>query len=187
MQPSSRFRSLTDVTRRLDRTGLADASVAALAEARRGALLRFGRVLCGSDALAQDLVQEALARALVTWRRQGCPSDPEAYVRRAMVNLYTSLWSRRLRFERAVAEVPDSTVSADTLGDPVQQRLVWIWLGSLPPRQRAVIVLRYYEELTASEVSEVLGCSTGTVKSQASRAIKRLRMTPLGLDSERQR
>lgn len=184
MQPSAKFRGLVHVTGSPDRTALADAGLAALAEARWSVLVRFGRVLSGSDALAQDLVQEALARTLVTWRRHGCPSDPEAYVKRAMVNTYLSLWSRRLRFERPVARIPESTAApADIMADAVQRRVIWAWLGSLPPRQRAVIVLRYYEEMTVFEVAEVLGCSTGTVKSQASRAIKKLRETPLAQET----
>jgi RNA polymerase sigma-70 factor (sigma-E family) len=137
-------------------------------------LTGFGRLLAGHDARAQDLLQEALARTYLKWRRSGPPEDPLAYVRRAMVNLNTTWWRRWLSHESA-GELPDFAAAA---ADHDLRLSVWSVLQSLPPRQRAVVVLRYYEGLTEREVAEVLDCTLGTVKSQASKAIAKLRVDP---------
>jgi RNA polymerase sigma-70 factor (sigma-E family) len=139
------------------------------AQARMRALLRFAHVLTGDRDRAADLVQDALERTLLAWPRVQSKGDPEGYVRRAIVNRQISVWRRRRR-ERLVAEPPESAYD-----DSRHDRELWDALGTLPPRQRAVLVLRYYEDLTEADAAAVLGCSVGTVKSQASRGLARLR------------
>jgi RNA polymerase sigma-70 factor (sigma-E family) len=141
--------------------------------ARLPHLLRFGRALTGSEAAAADLVQEALERTLMHWSRVGAEdSDPERYVRRVMVTRNVSGW-RRLRRERLAERVPDR---GSTDPEPLWDSDLWQALTELPPKQRAVIALRYYEDLSEEEIARVLGVSRGTVKSQASRALDKLRI-----------
>ena len=142
----------------------------AFARARMQALLRFAHVLTGDPTRAADLVQDALERTLLAWPRVVRKSDPEGYVRRAIVNRHVSVW-RRARRERLVAETPDRAY----VGTAPHDADLWSALAILPPRQRAVLVLRYYEDLSEAECAAVLGCSTGTVKSQTSKALSRLR------------
>jgi RNA polymerase sigma-70 factor (sigma-E family) len=136
------------------------------------ALTGFARLLTGHDARGQDLVQEALARAYLRWRRSGAPDDPVAYVRRTMVNLHSNWW-RRLFAHESVGALPEQVASA---ADHDTRLAVWSALQSLPPRQRAVVVLRYYEGLTEVEVAAHLAISVGTVKSQTSKALTKLRV-----------
>jgi RNA polymerase sigma-70 factor (sigma-E family) len=138
---------------------------------RHTELLRFAHVLCGDADLAADLVQDALVGAGLAWRRIRRQDDPEGYLRRAIVNRYLNRW-RALRRERLVATVPEQ---ACTDADPSDGDL-WRVLATLPRQQRAVIVLRFYEDLTETQVAEVLGCSVGTVKSTGARALARLRV-----------
>jgi RNA polymerase sigma-70 factor (sigma-E family) len=137
-------------------------------------LAGFGRLLAGDDVRGQDLVQEALARTYLRWRRSGPPDQPLAYVRRTMVNLQATWW-RRL-FSRETGSEPPETATSPA--DHDLRLSVWEALRALPTRQRAVVVLRYYEGLTESEVAAVLDCSLGTVKSQASKAMAKLRVDP---------
>jgi RNA polymerase sigma-70 factor (sigma-E family) len=138
--------------------------------ARMPALLRFGHVLTGSPTDAADLVQDALERTGANWSRVQRKDNPEAYVRRAMVNRNITTWRRRRR-EQLVAETPD--VSYNDL--PPKDAALWAQLGRLPARQRAVVVLRYYEDLSEAETAAVLDISVGTVKSQTSKALATLR------------
>jgi RNA polymerase sigma-70 factor (sigma-E family) len=132
-------------------------------------LLRFAHVLCGDPHLAGDLVQDALERTGLGWRRLH-HENPEAYVRRAILNGYLNR-RRALRRERLVAAVPDEPAPHR---EPRDLHL-WHALRALPRQQRAVVVLRYYEDLSEAQIAEQLGCSVGTVKSTASRAMARLR------------
>ena len=152
-----------------------DDEFAAFVRMRMPALLRFGHALTGNPHDALDLVQSALERTGVRWRsvRRG-GRDPEAYVRRAMVNSWVSRW-RRLRRESLVAGVPDRADPEP--GGLLEREPLWQALRGLPPRQRAVIVLRYYEDLSEAEIAAVLGVSPGTVKSQTSKAMATLRRT----------
>jgi RNA polymerase sigma-70 factor (sigma-E family) len=140
----------------------------AFVRARLPHLLRFGRALTGSEHAAADLVQDALERTLMRWSKI-TSVDPEGYVRRAMVNRSISVW-RKLGRERLTDE-PTQQVHEDAQPD----RALLDALRRLPPRQRAVIALRYYEDLTEARTAAVLGCSVGTVKSQSSAAMTRLR------------
>ena len=136
-------------------------------------LLRFGYVLTGDRHRADDLVQAALVATYRRWRHVRA-DGPHAYVRRAMVNTHTSMW-RRTRRETLMPEGFDSVSGS---GNPSAydeaDELVRV-MRVLPARQRAVIVLRYYDDLTEAETARVLGCSVGTVKSHASRALRSLR------------
>jgi RNA polymerase sigma-70 factor (sigma-E family) len=139
---------------------------------RLPALLRFAHALTGNPHDASDLVQEVLERVGVRWASIGRGTGgPDAYVRRAMVNARTSRWRRR-RPETLVDQIPDA---AAPVRDRFDDEPLWQALRDLPQRQRAVIVLRYYEDLSEAEIAATLGVSTGTVKSQASRAIATLR------------
>lgn len=140
----------------------------AFVKARLPHLLRLGRALTGSEHAGADLVQDALERSLMRWSRIES-DDPEGYVRRVMVTRNISAW-RRVRRERLSAEVPETSYD-----DPQADPALWAALAQLPPRQRAVIALRYYEDLTEAQTAALLGVSAGTVKSQASRAMARLR------------
>jgi RNA polymerase sigma-70 factor (sigma-E family) len=136
--------------------------------ARLPHLLGFGRALTGSEHAAADLVQDALERTLVRWSKVTA-DDPEGYVRRAMVNRSISVW-RKLGRERLTDEVPQHAYD-----DAYEDRTLLDALRQLPPRQRAVVALRYYDDLTEAQTAAVLGCSVGTVKSQASAAMAKLR------------
>jgi len=139
---------------------------------RLPSLLRFGYALTGNPHDAGDLVQEALERVGVRWASIGRDGhSPDAYVRRTMVNARTSRWRRR-RSETLVAEVPETGVRTR---DRFDDEPLWQALRDLPARQRAVLVLRYYEGLSEVEIAATMGISAGTVKSQAARAMTTLR------------
>ncbi|MFI6299366.1 SigE family RNA polymerase sigma factor [Nonomuraea sp. NPDC050790] len=134
-------------------------------------LMRTAYLLTGDPHLAEDLLQSVLLKMLGRWPKL---TSPSAYARKAMVNQYIS-WRRRLArvTELPSAVPPDRSYSAE---DSTIVRLVMLRaLAQLPPRQRAVIVLRYYEDLTEHETAKLLNCSLGTVKSQAHHALARLR------------
>jgi RNA polymerase sigma-70 factor (sigma-E family) len=143
----------------------------AFVRARMPELLRFGHMLTGSPDAAADLVQDALERTLAAWHRVRNRDDPEGYVRRTMVNRNVSIWRRRRR-EHLVDDVPDRGHHDNPeLPDAELQRA----LATLPRKQRAVIVLRFAEDLSERRVAEILGCSVGTVKSQTFKALAKLR------------
>jgi RNA polymerase sigma-70 factor (sigma-E family) len=148
-------------------------------EARTGALLRLAYLLTGDRHLAEDLVQEVLGRAHRRWPRIGRTENPHAYVRRMIVNQHVS-WRRRrssTEIPLAPASVPESASAA--ADDRVLQRdVTWRALQRLPARQRAVLVLRYYEDLTDAEIAVTLDAAVGTVRSLAARAFARLREDP---------
>jgi RNA polymerase sigma-70 factor (sigma-E family) len=139
---------------------------------RSRALLRTAYLLTGDHALAEDLLQTALAKSWFAWGRISGP--PEPYVRRVIATTYSTWWRRRWRSEYPTGSLPERPAPAGT--GPVDERdALWRALGSLPRRQRAVVVLRYYEDLSEAETAAALGVSRGTVKSQASRALAALR------------
>ncbi|WP_418058960.1 SigE family RNA polymerase sigma factor [Pimelobacter simplex] len=147
-----------------------DAAFDAFVAARLPHLLKLGRALSGDEQRGADLVQDALERALPRWRKL---DDPEGFVRRAMVNRSISVW-RKVRRERPLPQTSDSPTRASHRDRPHDHEL-FAAVRRLPPRQRAVIALRYYEDLTEAQTADVLGCSVGTVKSQAHRALAVLR------------
>jgi len=143
---------------------------------RSARLLRAAYQLTHDWAQAEDLMQTALAKAWRAWSRLSGEADPEPYVRKIMFNTYASWWRRRWHHEAPIAEVPETGAApaADArIGDRDQ---VWRALGRLPRKQRAMIVLRYFEDLTEAQTAEVLDCSIGNVKSQTSRALAALRL-----------
>jgi RNA polymerase sigma-70 factor (sigma-E family) len=146
-------------------------SFEAFVRARLPALLRFAYAVCGDPHTAADLVQDALERTGVHWSRIGRAGDAEAYVRRAIINGRTSRW-RKLRRESLVDVVPERSPYVDRA--PHDDTL-WQLLATLPRRQRAVLVLRYYEDMSEQQIAATLGCAPGTVKSQASKALVKLR------------
>lgn len=142
-------------------------------------MVRYAHALTGSRSDAEDAVQAAYAKAFSSWRKVERAAYPEAYVRRIVTNEVASGWRRRWRHtERSTDHLPetptpghdDAVVTADAL---------WQALQRVPPRQRAVLVLRYYEDLSEREIAETLGVSAGTVKSHASKALQAMR-TSLG-------
>jgi RNA polymerase sigma-70 factor (sigma-E family) len=138
--------------------------------ARHAALLRFAHLLTGDPHAAADLVQEALEKAGLRWRSIRRQDAPESYVRRSILNSHIN-HGRRRRREHLVADAPDARGRDDEPRDDA----LWRLLATLPPQQRAVLVLRFYEDLSEAETARVLGCAIGTVKSNTSRALARLR------------
>lgn len=148
--------------------------------ARGPALCRTAYLLCGDHATAEDLVQSALVRTAERWPSVVAGGNPEGYVRRAMVNEHISRWRRFGRRERLVAELPDRPAAADGTVDRLHLLAA---IGRLAPRQRAVIVLRFYEDLSETETAVILECSVGTVKRQTHDALARLRqLVPVAID-----
>ncbi|XVQ11992.1 SigE family RNA polymerase sigma factor [Spirillospora sp. CA-255316] len=163
-----------------------DTSFAEFVTARGTALLRTAALLCGAHQDAEDILQTALEKAYRHWGRLDPESDPEPYVRRILVNLVISR-SRRWKVLREInmARPPEMPTSSATHTVELRGALMEE-LRKLGPRQRAVLVLRFWEDLSEAETARVLGCSVGTVKSQASRGLARLRerldrnLAPLG-------
>lgn len=138
--------------------------------------LRTAYLLSGDRHLAEDLVQNAFAKLYLAWHRVRSRESLDAYVRRIIVNENTS-WHRRAwrRNETAVDEIPERPNPGDPNHEFDLRDGLWPLVQRLPARQRAAVVLRYYEDLTERETAEILKCSVGTVKSQTSRAIATLR------------
>jgi RNA polymerase sigma-70 factor (sigma-E family) len=151
------------------------------AQARLPALLRYATLLCGEREAARDLVQDVLVKVLVRWRRIGPLEDPNAYVRAMLTNEFIS--QRRRRRPVTVPLLPDEPAGAvepDHVTESALRAAMWQRLEDLPPRQRATVVLRYYEGLTDAEIADVLGCRPGTVRSNAARALATLRIDLTG-------
>jgi RNA polymerase sigma-70 factor (sigma-E family) len=146
------------------------------ATARAAPLHRTAFLLCGDWHVAEDLVQESLARTALHWRRVEAADSPDAYVRKILVNQARSRWRRRSNHERPSDELPDARVE-DGSEDRARRNELLAALRSLPARQRATVVLRYFDQLSEAETAYSLDCSVGTVKSQTSRALATLRKT----------
>lgn len=146
----------------------------AYVQARSPHLLRFAYLLTRDWATAEDVLQTALVKAWFAWRR--IHGDPDPYVRKIIANSFTSLLRRgSVRREVSVEAVPDTAPHYDRPDALAVREELWALLGQLPAKQRAVLVLRYFEDLTVEETAATLGISEGTVKSQASRALAKLR------------
>lgn len=145
--------------------------------ARRGALMRTAYLLTGEVGLAEDLVQTALAKAFVAWRRVRGVDDPDGYVARILINAHISE-QRRRRIREWLPGVLPEQAGPDRVEAIADRSVLMAALSKLPPRQRAVVVLRFWEDRAESSVAELLGCSVGTVRSQASRGLARLRENP---------
>ncbi|GAA4630407.1 SigE family RNA polymerase sigma factor [Actinoallomurus vinaceus] len=150
--------------------------------ARQQALMRTAYLLTGDGDLAEDLVQSALVKVAARWGRVAAAGDPEAYVRKILYHEHISWWRRRGRHrDRPTADPPEPEGRPDFADGMVSAILLRQALGRLAPRQRAVIVLRFYEDRSEAETAALLGCSVGTVKSQTHRALSRLRTLEPGL------
>ena len=140
-------------------------------------LWRTAWLLTGDAHKAEDLVQATLAKCWSRWSSITRSGNAEAYVRRAMINTYTDWWRRKWNGERPTETLPETAVRHDGTLDERQDTLAA--LASLPRGQRAVLVLRFYEDRTEAQTAEALGISVGTVKSQTSRALSALRSSPI--------
>jgi len=143
--------------------------------ARSRSLYRAAYLMVGDAQLAQDLLQEALTKTYVAWPRLRDPGKAEAYTRKAITTTAIS-WFRRKHWngERPVAEPPETGLDGHA---EAVTRHAWLWeaMLRLPARQRAAIVLRYYEDLTEAQTAEAMGCAVGTVKSQVAAGLTKLR------------
>jgi len=140
--------------------------------ARSKALLRSAYVLTGDHHHAEDLLQTALTSLYLHWGDLRDPRAAEAYVRRVLITTYTSWWRRRSWRERPTADLPDPVRASQGVGGGDD---MWVHLRALPRQQRAVVVLRFYEDLSVEETATLLGISAGSVKSHTSRALATLR------------
>jgi RNA polymerase sigma-70 factor (sigma-E family) len=143
------------------------------AASRLGRLSRIAFLLTGDHHGAEDLVQSTLVKVAEHWSRVSRVGSPDAYARRILYHEHISVW-RRTRMETS-AERPDEPCEGDAAEAVVRRLMLRRALAKLTPRQRAVVVLRFYEDLSVAEAARVLGCSEGTVKSQTSLALTRLR------------
>lgn len=150
----------------------------AFVAARSGALLQTAWLLTGDWQLGEDLVQTALAKCYPRWHRIGEGGD-EPYVRRTLVTTYVTWWRRAWRGERPTDPLPEAGEATDDVARVDMRQLLVGALAELPRRQRATVVLRYYCDLSEAETAQALGCSVGTVKSQAAKGLARLRRSPL--------
>lgn len=142
--------------------------------ARSAALLRTAYLLTGDWGLAEDLLQTALTKTYLAWKRLGEIGAVEPYTRRVLINTATSWWRRRWWGERPTEQLPERP-GVDQHQEALERDAMWRHLRALPPRQRAVLVLRYYEDLSEAQIAELMEISPGTVKSQAARALATLR------------
>jgi RNA polymerase sigma-70 factor (sigma-E family) len=154
-----------------------EADFAAFVANRSAALLSFAHLLTGDRHDAEDVVQTALAATALGWHRVRNRDNPEGYVRRAIVTTHLNRQRRRPWLERPSADLPDPPDPRAAGNDLDERDAMWRVLATLPARQRAVLVLRYYEDLSEADIADTLGCSRGTVKSQAAKALERLRQS----------
>jgi RNA polymerase sigma-70 factor (sigma-E family) len=157
-----------------DRALTRDEDFSAYMQARQPSLLRTAYLLTGDRHSAEDLVQTSLAKLYLAWDKVQDRQSVDAYVRRIMVNENNSLWRRGWKKREHATDVLPETGRVDSY-DEGQSGALWDVVQTLPRKARAVVVLRYYEELSEAETAEALGISVGTVKSQASRALATLR------------
>jgi RNA polymerase sigma-70 factor (sigma-E family) len=158
-----------------ERADARELSFDAWVEVRVPALLRFAYLVTGSQHAAEDAVQTALTRACERWSRVRRTTDPDAYVRRMVVNAHVSGWRRAGRRELSVADVRDTATPADTVEGLATADAVWRVCAGLPRQQRAAVVLRFYEDLDDAEIATILGCAQVTVRSHVHRALAALR------------
>lgn len=155
-------------------------SFSSYVRARGPVLLRTARSLTANPCDAEDLLQTALTKTFVAWERIEDHRALDGYVRRALLNTRTSQWRKRKVDEFACEELPEPTGLPES--DPADRQVLhdamWRAVMKLPERQRQMVVLRYYEDLSEAQTAEVLGVSVGTVKSAVSRALGKLREDP---------
>jgi RNA polymerase sigma-70 factor (sigma-E family) len=152
-----------------------DAEFESYMAARQPSLLRTAYLLTGDAHTAEDLVQMALAKLYLSWDRVQQRELVDGYVRRILVNEHNSLWRRAWRRREVATGYLPEQASPEHEPDDGRSAALWDFVQTLPRKQRAAIVLRYYEQLSEAETAEILGVSVGTVKSQTSRAMASLR------------
>ncbi|MDX6208462.1 MAG: hypothetical protein QOE24_853 [Frankiales bacterium] len=152
-----------------------DPDFSAFATARLGSLMRYALAVTGSPAAAEDLVQTALLKTALRWGSIRDKSQAEAYVRTSIIRLHVNTWRRVLHRETAVSHLPDTGLDDAGLDRADDREQLWSALRALPPRQRAVVVLRFLYDQTEAQTADQLGCSIGTVKSQNAKALASLR------------
>lgn len=146
--------------------------------ARWPRLLRTAYLLTGDRHHAEDVVQAALAKAYRFWPRVRRTDNADAYVKRVLINCNNDRFRKRRIVEQLTDTPPDEASFQDPLSGSEERGSLMAALATLPPRQRAVVVLRYWDDLPEAEVAEVLGCAVGTVKSHAAQGLARLRRHP---------
>jgi len=151
-------------------------------EAREQALQRTAWLLTNDWALAQDLVQTTLARSWPYWGKIRRGDDPEIYVRRVMVNTWATWRRRRWRAEQPSGMLTDQPAPGDVAADVATRLALSNVLAALTERQRAVVVLRLFDDLPEAQVAQILGCAAGTVRATLSQALARLRNNPHMVD-----
>jgi len=174
-----------------DRTTRRDADFSAYLAARQPSLLRTAYLLTGNRHDAEDLVQTAFAKLYLSWDKVRDRGSVDGYVRRILVNEHSSLWRRAWKRRETSQDHTTFDAPVHDAHDDGQGTALWDVVQTLPRKARAVLVLRYYEELSEAETAEVLGISVGTVKSQTSRALATLRgrapqtLNPRGSEEDR--
>ena len=174
-----------------DRTTRRDADFSAYLAARQPSLLRTAYLLTGNRHDAEDLVQTAFAKLYLSWDKVRDRGSVDGYVRRILVNEHSSLWRRAWKRRESSQDHTTFDAPVHDAHDDGQGTALWDVVQTLPRKARAVLVLRYYEELSEAETAEVLGISVGTVKSQTSRALATLRerapqtLDPRGSEEDR--
>lgn len=154
------------------------------AVARGPSLLRLAVMLTGNSHDAEDLLQATFVKVVRHWGRVAAAGSPEAYTRQILVNEHLSWRRRPQRRETAVAEVEMDMPVFDPIRDVTARNAAWQLLNMLPPRQRAVLALRYYADLSDDQIAQSFGCSASTVRSNAARALATLREKYPALDPE---
>lgn len=152
-----------------------DADFVAFVRRRGERHLRTAVLLTGDWHTAEDLTQTALAKLYRVWHRLDTDEDPDAYLRRILVNTHRSWWRARWRRESPVPSVPDALCLEDSADRSAVAQVVRQALASLPSRQRTALVLRYFEDLPEAEVATLMGCGVGTVKTHVHRGAAAMR------------
>ncbi|AVV42881.1 SigE family RNA polymerase sigma factor [Streptomyces sp. P3] len=166
-----------------DREQDGDTEFQAFVVGRWPRLMRTAFLLTGEQHAAEDLVQSTLEQVYVAWRRVRAADEPEAYVRRVMINAHARRHRRKLRELLAPRDdgpglAHETPAPGDLIARADDRQTLLRALAALPPRQRAAVVLRYWEDLTETQTAEAMGCSVGTVKSNAAKGIAKLRAIP---------
>jgi RNA polymerase sigma-70 factor (sigma-E family) len=147
--------------------------------ARSAAMLQSAWLLTGHQASAQDLLQTALAKTYARWQRLERQDAAESYVRRVMVSTFVSWSRRRWTGEHPTADLPETVATRDVYAEADLRADVAAALATLPRRQRAVVVLRFFDDLSEAQTAAAMNCSIGTVKSQTAKALAKLRSSGL--------
>lgn len=153
----------------------AEADFTSYVRARQDALIRFAYLVSTDVEAAKDLVQIALTKAYLHWDRVTALDAPDAYIRKIIVNEHMSWWRPAWRRREVISSPLVAFSNQTALENHPHDAELWAQIVALSPMQRAIVVLRFYEDLTEAQTADCLGCSIGTVKTHSSRAMERLR------------